>query len=139
VGAAEDMENIRAGVEAFNRGDLEAINAGNADDVEFLTAITSVEGGGVYRGHDGVRKWVSDLGESVEGLKGELDELHEVSADLYLGAGRFRGRGRESGAEFDMKMAWVYRFRNGLQTRYEAYFDRAEALKAVGLEQWPDN
>jgi ketosteroid isomerase-like protein len=36
-----------------------------------------------------------------------------------------------------MEMAWVYRLRNGQLVRYEAYFDRAEALSSMGLADWP--
>lgn len=132
----EQEERIHAGVAAFSSGDVEAMLAHHHPDVEYRTAITTVEGG-IYKGHDGVRQWVADLSEVVEDLRGKVDEIHEIDADTYIAAGRFQGRGKESGAEFDMEMAWVYRLRDELLIRYEAYFDRSQALESVGLSEWP--
>jgi ketosteroid isomerase-like protein len=134
--SAEQEERIRAGVAAFSRGDVEAMLENHAPDVEYRTAITTVEGG-IYRGHEGVRQWLAELSEVVEDLDGHVDEIHEIDENRYLAAGRFRGRGKESGAQFDMEMAWVYRFREGQLIRYEAYFDRAEALSSLELAEWP--
>jgi ketosteroid isomerase-like protein len=135
----EIERRIRAAIEAFSRRDVEGILEGNHPDVVYQTAIAATEGdAGIYRGHDGVRQWCRDLDEMVDGLEGELKELHDVGDGRYLGAGRFRGRGKGSGAEFDAPMAWVYVIdEEGLLRRYEAYFDRRQALDSVGLEVWP--
>jgi hypothetical protein len=53
-----------------------------------------------------------------------------VIADL-----RLRGRGKASGVEVEMARYNVYRVRNGLATRVELFETKAEALKAVGLEE----
>lgn len=132
----EQEERIRAGVAAFSRGDVDALLANHAPDVEYRTAITTVEGG-IYRGHDGVRQWLADLSEVVEDLDGRVEEIHEIDENRYLASGRFAGRGKGSGAQFDMEMAWVYRLRGGQLVRYEAYFDRADALQSLGLAEWP--
>jgi hypothetical protein len=57
------------------------------------------------------------------------------------GWGTFHGRGKGSGAEFDVPMAWVYiaeETEDELLIRYEAYFDREKALESLGLDRWPE-
>ena len=49
--------------------------------------------------------------------------------------GRLKGRGKGSGAPVDQPYAAIFDFRGDRTWRFRAYFDRAEALKAVGLEQ----
>jgi ketosteroid isomerase-like protein len=136
----EGMERIRLAVEAFNRRDVDAMLRWNHPDVVYQTAIASMEGeGGVYRGRDGVRQWSRDLDGEVEDLHGELDELYDLGDGRYLGAGRFQGRGKASGAEFDVPLAWVYITEDDeLLLRYEAYFEREKALESLGLDHWPN-
>src|SRR5262245_53363109 len=136
------MNRIPLAIEAFNRRDVDALLRLIHPDVVLKTAIASMEGeGGVYHGHEGVRQWSRDLDEVVEDLHGELNELYDLGDGRYLCAGRFHGRGKVSGTEFDTPMAWVYiaeqtdddeRF-----VRYEAYFEREQALQSLGLDHWP--
>ena len=46
-----------------------------------------------------------------------------------------RGRGKKSGVEAETEFAHVWTMRDGKAVRIAAYFDRAEALKAVGMEE----
>jgi ketosteroid isomerase-like protein len=137
------MNRICLAIEAFNRRDVDAMLSWNHPDVVYQTAIASMEGeAGVYHGHEGVRQWSRDLDEAVEDLHGELEELYDLGGGRYLGAGRFHGRGKGSGAEFDVPMAWVYiseETADELLIRYEAYFEREQALESVGLDSWPES
>jgi 2-(1,2-epoxy-1,2-dihydrophenyl)acetyl-CoA isomerase len=134
------MDRIRATFEAFGRGDAEAIIAEGVDpNVEFKTAIAPLQApGGVYRGLDGVREWVADVTDAFEDPKAEIDELHDLGDGRYLGSGRYRGRGKESGAEFDIPIAWVWIVHGGLMRRFEAHRDRSAALDSLGLDEWPE-
>lgn len=53
---------------------------------------------------------------------------------MVHGVGRSTGRGRFSGVDADWQLAIVYTIRDGRILRGEDYFDRAEALEAVGLQ-----
>ena len=46
-----------------------------------------------------------------------------------------RGRGKKSGVEAETEFAHVWTMRDGKAVRIAAYFDRAEALKAAGIER----
>jgi ketosteroid isomerase-like protein len=137
----EIVERIHAAVDAFARRDAETmISLGVREDAEFQTLIASVEGGeaGIYRGHDGLRRWMRELDETMEDLGGEVTEVHDLGDGRYLVAGRFFGKGKESGASFDVPLAWVYLTDEaGDLKRFEAHFDREPALASVGLAEWP--
>jgi ketosteroid isomerase-like protein len=71
--------------------------------------------------------------ESWENLRLEVEEIREGES-WVLALGRIQGCGRGSGAVIDARGAWLARFHDGLVTNFRTYTDRAEALKAVGLE-----
>ena len=52
--------------------------------------------GGVYRGHEGTRRYMNDLSEAWEIARADVDDAVGVG-DVALLAGRihYRGRGRE--------------------------------------------
>jgi ketosteroid isomerase-like protein len=47
---------------------------------------------------------------------------------------RITGTGGASGAPVEMEQTQVWRFRDGKAARVAEYFDRAEGLRAAGLE-----
>ena len=139
----EVVDGIHAAVAAFGRRDADALLALNVrEDAEFKTLIASVEGGeaGIYRGHDGLRRWMSELDETMDELGGEVTEVHELGDGRYLAAGRFYGKGKGSGATFDVPLAWVYIVdAEEALIRFEAHFERAAALDSLGLQEWPQD
>ena len=73
--------------------------------------------------------------ESFEDLQADAEEYVDVGDDRVFTWTRWTGRGRTSGVDADWHLAIVYTMREGRIVRAEEYFDRAEALKAVGLEK----
>ena len=59
----DNVEIVRRGFDAFNRGDLAGVLSGFHPDVVYRDAIhQAVEGeAGALRGHDGIRQWWRDL------------------------------------------------------------------------------
>jgi ketosteroid isomerase-like protein len=74
--------------ELFNRRDLDAILALMHDEVEIEPRLGALEG--EYRGHEGVRRWWSNLLDFLPDYTAEIEELHDLG-DVALG--RIRGRG----------------------------------------------
>lgn len=89
--------------------------------------------GGVS-GADGFRKGLRDIYEALGETQIEYSEIRDLGSRT-LGIGRFRARGRESGAEIDSPNASVADFKNGKVARIRTYFDREEALGAAGLSE----
>jgi ketosteroid isomerase-like protein len=129
----ENVEIVRAAMEAFNRRDGEEFGALLARDAEIVPVRAALEGT-VYRGPDAAAQYCAAVDESWENLRWEVEEIRDA-VGWVLVLGHIRGRGRGSGAALDTKAAWVAHFRGGLITNFHAYTDRAEALKAVGLSE----
>ncbi len=119
---------------AYSAHDVEAGLALSDPHMELQTVFTAV-GGGVYKGHDGIRTFQREFQE-VWG-----DEFHiqpEAFFDLAertLAFTTVRGRGRQSGAEVTIPAAQVARWRDGLCVHFKAYAHREDALRDLCVSE----
>jgi ketosteroid isomerase-like protein len=68
-------EAIRAGHDAFNRGDYESWIAANDEDVEFHD-LGDTPDTGIFHGHPGIRVWLAKLQEAWgEGFRFEPESV----------------------------------------------------------------
>jgi ketosteroid isomerase-like protein len=125
--ATEDV--VRASVDAFNRRDVEGLLQTFTPDVELRPFAAKVTGA-VYRGEDGVRRWMSELEDEWSEWRVELDDLR-VSGDCVLTLGRIVARGRDTGVEATLPAGFVSRFRGERITRFESYGDPEDAIAAI--------
>jgi uncharacterized protein len=128
----ENVEALAAGVQAYNDDDLDALLAVLDVDAE-LVPVRSLLEGGSYRGHEGVRRFLEEMGEEWSRFEIHPDAYREAGDSVVLLA-HFQLRGRASGVEASTPAAWVVDFRDGKITRLRAYSDQEEALRAVGLQ-----
>src|SRR3989442_16004691 len=94
-----NFEVLPAPTEAFNRRDGEAFGALLAGDAEIVPVRVALEGT-VYRGPDAGSKYCAAVEESWENLRWEVEGIRD-GGTWILALGRFRGRGRGSGAAID--------------------------------------
>ena len=87
---------------------------------------------GTYRGHEGIRELLRLTAEVFDQFRYEGDDLVDAG-DSVLALGRLHARGIQSGATGAQYGAIVFQIRDGLIVAYRSYFDREEALAAVGL------
>ncbi len=130
--SAENVEITRAGLDAFNRGDFDWISRLHHPEIEWKTSTEDPDAT-THRGREAVRRYWEQWTESFPGLRAELDECFAVSDDLVFTTYHFIGTGSSSGVDVDWRISIVYTYRDGILLRAEEYFDRAEALEAVGL------
>lgn len=130
----ENLEILRATYTRWARGDFWTPEVFDPE-VEVVWAA-DVPGMGTYRGlagvEQGLREWFAAWGD----IRMEADEFIEVAPDRILVLVSSRGRGRGSGitvAADDFAHDWT--MREGRAIRLVGYASRAEAFKAVGLEQ----
>jgi len=127
---------IQHGFEATNRQDFETAFGLYHPDVESLLPAPMVALGfePVYRGRaariDAQRRWVAEW----EDLRFELEELIDLG-DRVLVVTRMKGSGLSSGASAEVDCVFIYTLSAGRAIREEVFFDRAEALRAVGLPE----
>jgi ketosteroid isomerase-like protein len=130
----ENVENHQRAIEAFNRRDLDAFLVLTDAGAEFAPSSGGMEGGGVYRGHAGVRKWWSDLLEVLPDFRLEIEETRDLGAVTVVHA-RNRGQGATSGASFERGIWHVVEWREGKGVWWQAFQSEAEALEAAGLRE----
>lgn len=128
----ENLEVVRAFTEAFNASDIEGVIACCDPKVEFQSTFAAV-GGGVYRGHDGVRSWHRDLQETWgEEIRSELETLFDVGENMLVFT-VLHGRGQQSGVEVELPAAMVVRLRDGLLVSLRGYSHREDALDDLNV------
>ena len=131
----ENVEIAKRATDAYNRRDVDTFFDELATpDLEWWPALTSALEGGCYQGRDGIERFLADTSENWEELNTVPEEFLDLG-DCVLLLGRMHGRGRGSGVPVDAPIANLLDFRGGRIWRSRVYFDRAEALKAVGLEE----
>src|SRR5438094_816073 len=113
--------------------DAERLVALSDPEVEWHSFFALSEGG-VYCGHDGTRRYMSDLADAWEIGAAEVDDALGVG-DIALLVGRIHYRGRGSGVESASPVGWMLKFRDGKVLRFRAFRDPAQALEAVGLAE----
>jgi ketosteroid isomerase-like protein len=130
----ENLEPAREAIDAFNRRDLDAYLALMEPDVELTPYERVLEGLGPYRGHDGVRTWWRETLAALPDLRAELDQLRDLG-DMVFAGGRLHGTGALSGAPIERAFWIALQVRDRKAVSWHTFASKAEALKAVGLEE----
>ena len=132
----ENVEAFKRGLDAGNRGDVEALLEELDPEIEWHSALHALLGGEqtVFRGHDGVRAMIGDLYEAFGEIHIEISEIRDLG-DRLVAIGRTRARGKASGAETETPLAMLAEVKNGKTISIRAYLDPDEALEAAGLSE----
>jgi ketosteroid isomerase-like protein len=101
----ENVELVRRGFAALNRGDVDEALEMAADDVvmDWSNAIGPDQG--VYRGVEEVRALWTSLHEGLEAIQWEPEEFIEVDENRLIAVAHARMRGRSSGIDVAMDAA----------------------------------
>jgi ketosteroid isomerase-like protein len=130
---SDNVALVRKSLEAICAWDVDTLLELYSPDVQLMPLTgTRVESGG-YRGHDGVRAYMSEARDLWEVLEPVGDVYTEVG-DHVIVAGRCRVRGRSSGAESNPVCAWAIGVRDGLIVSHRACESYEEALRVAGVE-----
>ena len=131
----ENMDTVRQSLVAFDRRDRAAWLALRDEDYEVVAAAVWPDAG-VVRGREAAWKFYADAADTFEprAFAATVDVV-DAGADKVLVHQHHRLRGRASGAEVDFDFWVVATFRDGKIVRDEWFTTRADALKAVGLEE----
>jgi uncharacterized protein len=129
--SSENVELLRSGYDAFNRGDLDAVFKLLDPEIELVTA-DRVPFAGTYRGHDDVRDLLRDQQEVFGEITMEPYEFFEAG-DRVVAFVRQRARGQTSGAEIEIVVGHLWTVRDGRAVHFEGFPEREKALEAAGL------
>jgi ketosteroid isomerase-like protein len=128
-----NLEILREGYLALNRGDVEALIALADPNVEYDMSRRTFDAA-VYHGHDGVRKGLSLIADQWETLRFEPQDFIVAGDDVVVPV-RLVGVGKQSGVETTANAAHVWSFRNRKIVRQATFQTLGEALEAVGLRE----
>jgi ketosteroid isomerase-like protein len=128
----ENVEVVRAAIEAYNRGDLESVLMAAPPDFEIDLSRAAGPLHGVYR-LDQVRQFRDEFLESWQSIRIEPHEFIDAGADVVV-PWTMHLIGRD-GIEVQARVTWTWTIRDGNIKRPGLYQERQEALEAVGLSE----
>jgi ketosteroid isomerase-like protein len=102
-------------------------------DVEWLPAAQSLLAGDRYDGHEGVRRFWTDLLSAWDEYRVEPVEFFDCGDQVAV-VMRIRARS-ERGIEVDENWSALYALRDGRIVRFQGFTDPDGALEAVGLAE----
>ena len=124
-----DIETLRLGYEAFNRGDWDAATRFAHPEFELQTADRVVNPG-TYRGAEAARRFFEDLFDPFEEVVVEPEEFHERGNQIVVFvAARLRPAG--SSAFVENRIGHLWTLRDGKFARLAVFPRREDALEAA--------
>ena len=131
----ENVEIVRRMNAAFNRRDRDALSGYYHPDVELRDLQHASDAPERLIGIDAIRAYWDQWDDAFDDFTAEIEEY--LDAGTYvLTVTRWRGKGKDSGLEIDLRAVEVVEFADGKIARLTSgYSNKDEALKAVGLEE----
>ncbi|HEX5223909.1 MAG TPA: nuclear transport factor 2 family protein [Solirubrobacteraceae bacterium] len=127
----ENVETVGRAIAAINARDIEAYLACCTEDVELLLPMAGSE----YLGAKGIKRFFTDIEDIGPDFRIDVQRVQAIGDSTALALLRIESTGRSSGLVTAADSANVYDFIDGKMSRIRIFLDRAEALKAVGLEE----
>jgi ketosteroid isomerase-like protein len=122
----DNVATVKTAYEAFGRGDIPAVLAVLADDVEWCSPLTLAHGG-QFSGKAGVGEFFQGIGAQWISLELEIHGVAALSADTVVGVVTASGELRSAGSA-GYGAAHVFTFANGKVVRFQEYVDLDKPL-----------
>ena len=125
----ENLELIRAGFAAHNRGDLDALTRVYDPDAVFETLLL-----GTHQGNEAIRLIYEENQKTLSGYTVDPIELIDAG-DQVVAVAQVNGVGPASQIAMEDRdqFAFLFTIKNGRVVREQAFRNREEALEAAGL------
>jgi ketosteroid isomerase-like protein len=131
----ENVERLRATVEAMNARDIETALKAAHPEIEWRT-LDVFPDAGTYRGPEGVLAFFQTWLDTFRDFQLHLEDCAVLDEDRVLARLRVSGTGAESGAEVKSpQFCQLIEFRDGLMIRARMFPTEGEALEAAGLKE----
>ena len=119
--------------DAWNAGDVESMIGLYRPDAVF-DASDRIFNPDVYRGHEELRRFSSEVDRDWERWQVEMESVIELDPERFLVLMRSQARGRASGIELEEhNSAAIWTIREGLVVHAKLFSDRADAFAAAGI------
>lgn len=124
--ADANVEALRRGYEALNRGDVSVVLELLDPDIVWHEPEPSPEAG-TYSGRASFERFLRSWIDSFDGFQVEPEQVVE-RGDKLVAVVHQSGRGRASGVHVDARLAHVWTVRQGRAVRWESVADPEDAL-----------
>jgi ketosteroid isomerase-like protein len=124
---SEDFELVKKSWEYVDGRDLEGFLSIVHEDVEFVSLVAEAEGG-TFKGHEGVRVWWEQVGESLGTLRYEPQEMTDLGDGAVLT--RLVVSGTFGGVQVPQTMWHIVQTRDGKASWWGSFRTEDEALAA---------
>ncbi len=125
-----NVEIVRDGVQAFQRGDLEGLFALARGDFEVYLP-PNLPNAGRYVGHDGFVVWLNQWLDAWDDFTVEITDATAVGTGHVVAVIHQSGRGKGSGIPVEMDVAYLWEVREGQLAAMQLYAAREEALEVA--------
>jgi ketosteroid isomerase-like protein len=125
----ENVEKVRAGFAAHNRGDVDAWLDLYDPEVEFETLLL-----GSHQGKEALRSLYEENQANQPGYTATPVELIDVG-DRVITVVQMGGAGTATQIALNDQIAFIHTFKNGLVVRERTFRNRKEALEAAGVSE----
>jgi ketosteroid isomerase-like protein len=122
-----DVDNLRRGYEALNRGDVSEVLDLLDPEIEWREADPSPEAG-LHHGRESFERYLRSWVESFENFRIEPEDV-VPDGDRLIAVVHQSGRGTVSGIEVSVRIAHVWTVRDGKAVAWEVYPDAESALR----------
>ncbi len=128
-----NTEIVRRIIDRTNDGRLDEALRDVAPDATLDWSSSEGPDGGIYRGQEGWREWISGRSLDLVDARFDVVELLDAPPDSVVLVAYMRGRGRLSGLEIEALGAAVWTLAGGRVTGLKMHQTRDEAVRAAGL------
>ncbi len=128
----ENVNIMRKGYDAFNRGDIDAVLGLMDPNIEWHEPeVQGLPFGGTHRGPEAVARNVFQSAIKNWDDFQVVPETFLDADDVVVVLGRFLGRAKASGRTLDAPFAHVWALRNGKIAQMRNYTDTAQFLRTL--------
>lgn len=121
-----NVEALRRGYEALNRGDLSEVRALLHPKIEWEEGPGAPEGG-IHQGREAFENFLRTWLESFQDFRIEPEQIIEDENRL-IAVVHQSGTGRASGIQVEARIAHVWTVREGRAVRWQSFGSREDAL-----------
>ena len=130
----DNLQLLREGVAAYNRGDLGFLLERAADDIE-VHADPALMNAGTFHGRAGFERWMREWLEAWRETTLDVRGVEEIDGRFLLVDVLQRATGSGSGVEVEMEIWQLVEARDGEISRFHLYAARERAEAALAALQ----
>jgi ketosteroid isomerase-like protein len=129
-----NTERLRKLYERWERGDLASAEFFDLEVEYARFGADLADLSGEWRGFEQVRAAQAEYLRAFEDWRLKAERVIDLGDDRVLVLDRQTARGKSSGVVLEHELGSLFTLRDGKVVRWEHYWDRAQAVRAAGLE-----